>query len=93
VIGWGECVAFSTPWYTEETIKTCWHMLEDFLIPSILSATIEHPHQVSTLFEHVNRNHMAKASIEMSLWNLYAKRQHISLSKVLGGMKSVSSLA
>ncbi|GMB09899.1 o-succinylbenzoate synthase [Thermolongibacillus altinsuensis] len=88
VIGWGECVAFSTPWYTEETIKTCWHMLEDFLIPSILSATIEHPDQVSTLFEHVKRNHMAKASMEMAIWDLYAKRQRISLSKALGGVRT-----
>lgn len=28
--GWGEVVAFSSPWYTEETIQTCFHMLDDF---------------------------------------------------------------
>lgn len=30
VTGWGEVSAFSSPWYTEETIGTCLHMLKDF---------------------------------------------------------------
>jgi len=34
--GWGESVTFQSPWYNEETLKTNWHMLEDFIIPSIL---------------------------------------------------------
>lgn len=33
VSGYGEGVAFSTPWYTEETVKTSLHMLTDILIP------------------------------------------------------------
>ncbi|MGQ0414628.1 hypothetical protein ACT4UL_01800, partial [Bacillus sp. HC-TM] len=32
-IGFGEVVAFSEPWYTEETVKTALHVLQDFLIP------------------------------------------------------------
>ena len=36
-IGWGESVAFHSPWYNEETLKTNWHMLEDYLIPLILN--------------------------------------------------------
>ena len=31
--GWGESVAFSTPWYTEETLGTNLHMIKDFLNP------------------------------------------------------------
>ena len=29
-IGFGEVVAFSEPWYTEETVKTALHVLQDF---------------------------------------------------------------
>lgn len=29
-IGFGEVVAFSEPWYTEETVKTAPHVLQDF---------------------------------------------------------------
>lgn len=32
--GWGEVSAFSSPWYTEETIETCYHMLRAFFIPT-----------------------------------------------------------
>src|SRR6478736_5327607 len=39
--GWGEVVAFSSPWYTEETIQTCFHMLDDFLIPSLLHQQLQ----------------------------------------------------
>ena len=31
--GWGESVAFQSPWYTEETLQTNLHMIQDFLIP------------------------------------------------------------
>ena len=34
-IGLGECVAFSSPWYTEETVQTCWDALVNWLIPAI----------------------------------------------------------
>ncbi len=32
----GEVSAFSSPWYTEETIQTCAHMLRDFFIPNVV---------------------------------------------------------
>ena len=28
--GWGESVAFSAPWYSEETLGTNLHMIQDF---------------------------------------------------------------
>ena len=36
ISGYGECVAFSTPWYTEETVKTSLHILSDILIPMLM---------------------------------------------------------
>lgn len=86
-VGWGEAVAFVAPWYTEETLKTTWHMLEDFLIPILLHKEIGHPDEVSTLFSSIRRNCMAKASIEGAIWDIYAQQTKQSLAQALGGEK------
>ncbi len=54
-IGVGEVVAFSEPWYTEETVKTALHVLQDFLIPDLLKADIFHPNEVPSLFQHIKK--------------------------------------
>lgn len=87
LIGWGEVVAFSSPWYTEETIKTCWHVIEDFLIPKLLKGEISHPNELDSLYKGIKRNHMAKAGVELAVWDLFAKQEHKSLAKVLGGTR------
>lgn len=88
-IGWGEAVAFVAPWYTEETLKTTWHMLEDFLIPTLLHKDIAHPDEVSVLFSPIRRNCMAKASIEGAVWDIYAQQTNQSLAQALGGNKDL----
>ncbi|MFB5582358.1 o-succinylbenzoate synthase [Bacillus albus] len=87
-IGFGEVVAFSEPWYTEETVKTALHVLQDFLLPDLLKAEISHPNEVPGLFQHIKRNRMAKAGIEGAVWDLYAKRQKKSLATLLGGTRT-----
>ena len=54
-IGWGESVAFHSPWYNEETLQTNWHMLEDFLIPLILNKELQHPDEVNELFKAIRK--------------------------------------
>ncbi|MGG2063817.1 o-succinylbenzoate synthase [Bacillus sp. S14(2024)] len=85
--GWGEVVAFSEPWYTEETVITAFHMLQDFLLPVLFEHDISHPSDITSLFQHIKRNNMAKAGIEGALWDLYAKRENQSLAALLGGIK------
>ena len=85
--GWGEVVAFSEPWYTEETVVTAFHMLQDFLLPVLLEYDISHPSDITSLFQYIKRNNMAKAGIEGALWDLYAKRENQSLAVLLGGTK------
>lgn len=87
VTGWGEVVAFSSPWYTEETVQTAYHMLKKFLIPIVFKSGIVHPKDIQPSFQKLKRNHMAKAGIDLALWDLFAKRQQRSLSNVLGGTK------
>ena len=84
-IGWGESVAFRAPWYTEETMMTNWHMLEDFLIPLILNKKLEHPDEVSDIFSPIRKNNMAKSTIEGAIWDIYAQQTNQSLAAALGG--------
>lgn len=85
--GWGESVAFQIPWYTEETVKTNWHMLEDFLIPLVFQSPIEHPEHLNSRFSFIRKNNMAKAALECAIWDLWAKKQKIPLSRALGGKR------
>lgn len=86
-IGFGESVAFSSPWYSEETVETNKHIMEQFLIPLLLESPMEHPDEVSKRFAPIRRNNMAKAALEGAVWDLYAKRNNTPLYKELGGVK------
>ncbi|GAA0316224.1 o-succinylbenzoate synthase [Bacillus carboniphilus] len=86
--GFGESVAFISPWYTEETVQTNEHIMRDFLIPLLFQQPINHPDEVTQIFSVIRRNNMAKAAIEGAVWDLFAKRENLSLSKALGGTKT-----
>jgi len=87
ITGWGECVAQANPFYTYETVKTAWHILEDFLIPSILGKNILSVDEAIFLYSRVRGHMMAKAGLEAALWDVFAKSNNISLSKMLGGIR------
>lgn len=85
--GYGECDAFEAPWYTEETVATCHHMLQDFMLPTLLTEVIQHPSEVRELLSVYRRNPMAKAAVETAIWDLYAKRVRKPLYEVIGGVR------
>jgi o-succinylbenzoate synthase len=85
--GWGESVAFSYPWYAEETVETNAHVIRDILVPLLLGKEISHPDEVSEIFAPIRRNNMAKSAVEGAVWDLYAKRNKLSLAEALGGNK------
>ena len=87
--GWGECSVFSNPFYTYETTKTAWHILENFLIPTFIDKNITNISQVIELMKNVKGHNMAKAGIESAIWDLFAKEKNISLSNMLGGNRKV----
>ncbi|WP_409251748.1 o-succinylbenzoate synthase [Bacillus sp. SCS-153A] len=87
--GFGEGVAFSTPWYTEETVGTSLHILQEVLVPLLLKSPFTHPKEISKLFSTVRRNNMAKAALECAIWDLYAKQLDQPLWKVIGGTREV----
>ncbi len=85
VIGWGECVAGETPFYSPETSETAWHMLRDFLWPMIKGKEFTAASEVWGLLARVRGHNMAKASLESAVWDAEAKQKGVSLSKLLGG--------
>lgn len=85
LVGYGEGVAFTAPWYTEETVHSMEHVLTQFLIPAILHKEIEHPDELQPIFASIRRNAMAKACLEGAFWDLYAQTTKQSLAQAIGG--------
>ncbi|MBB6453400.1 O-succinylbenzoate synthase [Salirhabdus euzebyi] len=85
--GWGDCVPFTTPFYTAETIDTAWHMLTNLFVPALNKGTITQPSDVNELLSSYKGHFMAKAGLEAALWDLYGKQNSMSLSKMIKGTK------
>ncbi len=90
LVGYGECVAMSGPWYTSETVETAWHILHSYLAPALLGFELdpEHPERLPALFGRVRGHQMAIAGLECALWDLAAKMRGVSLARLLGGHKT-----
>src|SRR5216683_433997 len=86
VIGWGECVAGETPFYSPETSETAWHILRDFLWPIIKGKEFAAASEVWGLLAQVRGHNMAKASLEAAVWDAEAKQKGVALSKLIGGV-------
>jgi O-succinylbenzoate synthase len=87
-IGVGECVAFTTPWYSEETVSTAWQALEKWLMPLLLNQSFTNPNEVDEAMSVVKGNRMAKASLNHAIWDIYAKKMNQPLWKLIGGVRS-----
>jgi len=83
--GHGECVADPDPYYLPETNGTVLHLLRDFLVPLAFSLEIGHPREVLPAFARVRGHEMAKAALEMAVWDLWARREGVPLWRLLGG--------
>ncbi|MEM8531206.1 MAG: o-succinylbenzoate synthase [Chloroflexota bacterium] len=88
LVGWGECVAMSGPWYSSETVETAWHVLSDFLIPMTLGQTINEPTDAADWFARVRGHQMARAALENAVWDLAAQDRGVSLTQLLGGTRT-----
>jgi O-succinylbenzoate synthase len=85
LVGYGECVADADPGYSYETVQTAWHILCDFLAPAILDKEIGDAQELQTRLSFVRGHLMAKAGLEMALWDLIGKRDGRSLRELFGG--------
>jgi len=82
--GWGECVADLDPFYSAQTTATAWHIASRYLIPAALAGPIERARDVPARWRLVRGHRMAKAALEMALWDLEARLAGRPLCDVLG---------
>jgi o-succinylbenzoate synthase len=87
ITGWGECVVEPSPSYSYETLQTAWHILSDFLIPSILGKDFHTIEDALIPYKWIRGHRMAKAGVEAALSDAFAKSEGISLSAYLGGTR------
>ncbi|HET7144489.1 MAG TPA: hypothetical protein VFI68_10755, partial [Anaerolineales bacterium] len=85
LVGYGECVASRDPGYNYETTGTAMHILKDFITPLILGKDVEDAVDFQAIASGIRGHHLAKAGIEMALWDLLGKRAGKSLRELLGG--------
>lgn len=87
LVGWGECVASYNPGYSYETTGTAMPTLKDFIIPLILGKDIKDALDFQARMESIRGHHLAKAGVEMAIWDLLGKRQGKSLRQLFGGIR------
>ena len=85
VEGLGEVVASYSPLYSYETTATAWHVLSEFFVPMALKEGLEKPQEFQRRVSQFRGHPMAKAGLELALWDLHAKKKGIPLWKVYGG--------
>ncbi len=79
--GYGEVVAFTEPFYTNETLSSALNLLKTKYIPELLAEKINHPFDVHAIFDLSSP--MALAGLENALLDLYAKRHNKNLIEML----------
>jgi len=85
--GYGECVATRDPGYNYETTGTAWHILKDFIVPLLLGKDVKDAADFQACVSGIRGHYLAKAGVEMALWDLLGKRAGKSLHELLGGVR------
>jgi len=85
--GYGECVASRDPGYSYETTGTAWHIVKDFIAPLVLGKDVRDADDFQKHVEGIRGHHLAKAGIEMALWDVLGRRDGKSLKEMFGGTR------
>jgi O-succinylbenzoate synthase len=85
VTGWGEIASPSGPWYSAETVDSCWAVARSFIAPLVLRTAWEHPSELAAAMAKVRGNHFARAGFDMAAWALWSRASGVPLAKALGG--------
>lgn len=83
--GYAEGVMDPLPDYLEETVSGAMDLLRVALLPQVLGKSFENPQEFARLLEPWRGNMMARATLEMAYWDLWAKALGLPLKTILGG--------
>lgn len=73
------------PDYLEETVAGAMQLLRTVLLPQVIGQSFAHPQALAQRLAPWRANHMARATVEMAFWDLWAKSLNLPLWAVLGG--------
>ncbi|SNY53293.1 o-succinylbenzoate synthase [Paractinoplanes atraurantiacus] len=76
--GWGEIASPSGPFYSAETVESCWAVARDHLAPLVLKGSA---------FK-IRGNQFARAGFDMAVWDLQSRAAGQSLAAALGGTRT-----
>lgn len=85
LIGYGETASERDPGYNYETTGTAWHILKDFIAPLILGQEVLDADDFQRRVAGIRGHRLAKAGVEMALWDLLGKCDGKSLKEMFGG--------
>lgn len=83
--GYAEGVMDPLPDYLDETVSGAMELLRSLLLPQVIGQSFAHPQELARKLAPWRANHMAKATVEMAFWDLWAKSLNLPLQTVLGG--------
>ena len=87
IIAYGECAADEHPHYSYETAGTAMEIMQQELVPALLASSNVDPKDFQQASRGVKGHSMAKAGIEMALWDLKGKLEEKSMAELLGVKK------
>ena len=61
--GWGEVTAGETPAYNAETTDTAWHVISDFIAPSLIGQSVSETSELPRLMARIRGHEMAKSQL------------------------------
>jgi len=87
LVGYGECTAMETPYYSYETIDTAWWVITRWLAEPMLRCQFGHPAEVTEAFRLINGHHEGKAALECAFWDLWSRAGSLPLYQAVGGRR------
>ncbi len=85
--GYAEGVMEELPLFREEFLSGALNLVKDALLPRIMGVEINNPQEIMDRFAPFRGNRMAKALVEMAVWDLWAKSLGQPLGRLLGGTR------
>lgn len=85
---YGECVSEPSPYYSYEYNRMAWDVISRYILPALKGVELHSPYDFRALTKRIRGHSMAKACVEMALWDMFAKSAKQPLSRMIGGRKT-----
>lgn len=87
ITGWGEVVCDVRPGYGPEILSTARTIIETFLAPALIDRRFGSVEEAIATYAWVRGHSMAKAGVELALWDFWGRATKQSLATLLGGTR------